>query len=94
MLWQAEQKFSFRLTGGYLGYPPALELRYPAVLDLFQGLESPHLGDNIKSYCAATGTNFIVVAPGTDPALRAVLVSLHWPARQVDDVMILTVPHG
>lgn len=94
MLWQAEQNFGFSLTGGYLGYPPAPELRYPAVLDLFQGLESPHLGDNITSYCAATGTNFIVVAPGTSPALRAVLASLHWPSRQVDDVLILTVPHG
>jgi hypothetical protein len=94
MLWQAEQKFGFRVTGGYLGYPPAPELRYPAVLDLFQGLESPQLGDNIKLYCAATGTNFIVVAPGTSPALRVVLAALPWPARQVDDVLILTVPHG
>jgi hypothetical protein len=94
MLWQAEQNFSFSMTGGYLGFPPAATLRYPAVSDLFQGLEGPHLVQNIKLYCAATGTQFIVIAPGTSPALRAVLAQLAWPTRQVDDVTILSVPHG
>jgi hypothetical protein len=93
-LWQAEQNFSFSMTGGYLGFPPAAGLRYPAVAELYLGIEGPHLVEDIKAYCALTGTQFIVAAPGTKPALRVVLESLAWQHRTVDDVVIYTVPHG
>lgn len=89
--WQAESDFSFRQTGGYLGFAPAAMQPFQAVQDFYLlGMHTDHL-DDLKSYCLKTGTQYIVVAPGTPPDVAAGLTNLHWPMQKIDDVTIFTV---
>jgi hypothetical protein len=95
--WQAESGFAFTQVGGYLGFPPQEMLAYPAVWELYAPHDVPGILDHLEKFCRATGVNYIVAAPGTQPWLRAALEGLPWPRRQADDVTIYTVPaasHG
>jgi len=90
--WQAENHFGFTQTGGYLGFPPAAMQIYPAVQELFSGDAAQLKLADFKAFVLATRTQYIVVGPGTSPGLLAKLLQLHWQNRQVDDVVIYTVP--
>jgi hypothetical protein len=92
--WQVENKFGFRQTAGYVGYPPAPMQRFGAVLELFGGTVKSGLGGQIAQFAQATRTGFIVIGPGTKPAVIAAIRSLGWPSRDIDDVTIVGVPHG
>ncbi len=95
--WQAENHFGFSETGGYLGFPPAAMQHFKAVGALFGHYQGADFVAELKNLCLATRTQYIVAGPGTSAALWRVLAALGWPARQVDDVTIFTVPdtkHG
>jgi Bacterial membrane protein YfhO len=94
-IWQAESGFSFTQTGGYLGLPPAQARAYPVVITLLddptgQGLSAA----GFAAYVHDAGTQYVIAGPGTAPAELAAVSSLGWPARQVDDVTVFTVPAG
>lgn len=90
--WQVESHFSFALTGGYLGFPPVQLQHVEPMIRLYLGLETQNLLNSFVAYCHDTDTDFVVVAPGAPAVLVAGLQNLAWPQRQVDDVMIFTVP--
>jgi hypothetical protein len=92
--WQQESAFNFAQTGGYLGFPPRAMQRYPAVLELFGNAPGPHFADDLRAFCQATRTQYVVAGPGTPAALRGMLTALRWPERAVDDVEIFQVPAG
>jgi len=90
--WQAEAGFSFAQTGGYFGFPPAKMQHFHAVGELYGKYMDPSFLADLRSFCAATNTQYIVAGPGTSAALTASLAQLHWKMQQTDDVMIYTVP--
>jgi len=64
----------------------------PAVVQLFDNTPGPGLGNALRRWCLASRTQYVVAGPGTPAALFAVLGSLRWPERRVDDVTVFTVP--
>jgi len=92
--WQVESRFAFTQTGGYLGFPPAAMQDYPAVSALFGNHTGPGFAGDFARFAIATGTQFVVETRATTPSMAAAVATLGWPARRVDDVTILTVPHG
>jgi hypothetical protein len=91
-LWQAQSGFGFLQTGGYLGFPPAGMQHFAAVGQLFGNFEGPDFLDDFRAFCAGTKTQYVAAGPGTSAALWTALAQLNWPARQIDDVTIFTVP--
>jgi hypothetical protein len=92
--WQVENGFGFQQTAGYVGYPPAPMQRYDAVNALFGGVVHPGLAPKVADFARATGTDFIIIGPGTKPDVAAAIHSLGWPSRAMDDVVVVGVPHG
>ncbi len=92
MFWQAENRFGFAQTGGYLGFPPKPMQNFPAVYQLFGGTETPGFLGDFAKFCAATHTQFVAVGPGTSVKLEADIARLGWPAKTTDDVTLYTVP--
>jgi hypothetical protein len=92
MYWQAESGFAFALTGGYLGFPPARVQQNAALMRYFFGQKVPGIIPVFAAYCHETGTQYVLAGPGTSPEMVAGLRALGWPARQVDDVIVFTVP--
>jgi hypothetical protein len=95
--WQVENHYGFEQTGGYLGVALAARMDDPAVRALSERQAGPALIPLLRIFCVATGTDYIVAGPGTSAPLLAMLGTLGWPSRQVDDVTIFTVmsaPNG
>jgi hypothetical protein len=92
--WQMESQFAFTQTGGYLGYRPAAVQSFPGLNQIFAAEPGPGFAAAVAHFAMATGTQFLVLGPGTKPEMARALTSLDWPTRHVDDVTILTVPHA
>jgi hypothetical protein len=90
--WQMENHFGYDQSGGYLGYPPAAMQHFAVVEQLFDGFELQSFDNDLREFCTATETQYIIAGPGTAPGLWEQLTRLNWPARKVDDVTIFTVP--
>lgn len=90
--WQAENEFGFTQIGGYLGYPPRWAQRDPAVMQLFMNQLKPSFAQDFARLCQLRQVQFVVAGPGISAANLAVLTSLGWPGRKIDDVTIYTVP--
>lgn len=88
---QAENKFGFVQTTGYLGIPPKSMQRYAAIRELAFGLPAPHFAADVAILSAATHTQFILAGPDTPPALVEQLNTLPWPHRRVDDTLVYSV---
>jgi hypothetical protein len=89
--WQAENHFGFAQAGGYLGYPPVELQGNTSVMRLFFGLDSPDLPAAFAAYCRDTGTQYVVAAPGSAPALSAAMTAIGWKMRQAGDMKVFTV---
>jgi len=93
--WQAENNFGYTATMGFLGFPPSEMQHFAAVGDLFGWNDGTNEADDLRVFCFATNTQYIVAGPGTTGSVFAALAKLHWQTRQSDDVTIFTVPaHG
>lgn len=93
--WQMQSQFGFTQVGGYLGFPPKPAQGYKAVMELFGDKMGQTLKpDDFAAYARGAGAEYVVAGPGADPAELAVIATLGWPARQVDDVTIFTVPQS
>jgi hypothetical protein len=90
--WQQESGFAYAQTGGYLGFPPLPMQHYRAVFELFANYQEPGFLDDVRTFCGATQTQYVVAGPGTPPVLTAALDRLDWVRRRVDDVTIYMVP--
>ncbi len=90
--WQQEAGFSFTQTGGYLGFPPASMQHFPAALELFGNYQTPNFAADLRDFCVATHTQYVVAGPGATPPQLAALHGLNWPSRRIDDVTVFTVP--
>ena len=90
--WQVRSDFGYAQTGGYLGYPPRAMQHYNVVEQLFDDFQLPGFGADLTLFCQSTGTQYVVAGPGVSPGLAAALAALHWTARRIDDVTVLTVP--
>jgi len=90
--WQQENEFGFEQTAGYLGFPPAPMQQYKAIGDLVGNDTSPAVAADLAAFCTQTHTQFIVAGPGVSRKLLAMLNTLPWARRHVDDVTVYTVP--
>jgi len=91
--WQMQNQFGFTQVGGYLGFPPKPAQGYKAVLELFADKRGQGLNpSDFAAYAHGAGAQYVVAGPGADPAELAVIATLGWPARKVDDVVVFTVP--
>jgi hypothetical protein len=90
--WHMENNFSYTQVGGYLGFPPRPAQAFKAVGALFGGTIGPGFADDFATYARMAGAQYVVAGPGTQADLLAAITTLGWPARQVDDVTIFTVP--
>lgn len=91
--WQMQNRFGYTQVGGYLGFPPKPAQGYKAVMELFGGRMGLRLkADDFAAYARGAGAQYVVAGPGEDPAELAVIASLGWPMRRVDDVTIFIVP--
>jgi hypothetical protein len=90
--WQAESQFRFAQTGGYLGYPPGAVQTDKSLMRFYFGLSLPDFASDFTRFCQRTGTDYVVAGPGTKAPVLTEVKALGWPARQVDDVTIFTVP--
>jgi hypothetical protein len=91
--WQAEAKFAFVQTGGYLGAADASLRTDIPMLKLYEGSDGPGLAQDFAVYCHRTGTEYVVATPDTSSAVMTAVKSLAWPARRVDEVTVFTVPN-
>jgi hypothetical protein len=92
--WQMQNQFGFSETGGYLGSTPAPMQSIQVVQDLLAQTAGPGFGARLAAFLQQTGTDAVIAAPGTPAPVLAALRALHWQTRQVDDVLIFTVPRG
>ena len=92
--WQAENRFGFLETGGYLGFTPQPMQHFPAVGQLFGNWEGPAFLADVARFCALTRTQYLVVGPGTPASLQAEIARLGWHGRRIDDVIVYDVPDG
>jgi len=90
--WQAENRFGFAQTQGYLGFPPQSMRFHPAVRDFMFGWRSAHLGQDISELTDSTSTQYVIAGPDTPPELLQAMDKLSWPKRAVDGTMIFAVP--
>jgi hypothetical protein len=90
--WQVESGFAFTQTGGYLGFPPRAMQHFQAIWDMYNHDYGGNFLTDLTAFCTDTDTRYVVAGPGTPNDLLAVLNQLHWVSRQVDDVIIFTVP--
>lgn len=90
--WQAENKFGFSQTMGYLGVPPQSAQSHLAVDDMMFGWKSAHLGPDVAELCFATKTQFVIASPGTQVDLLQAMKGLSWPEKTIDGMMVFTVP--
>jgi hypothetical protein len=68
--------------------------QYPAVIELFGGTELASFPADMRSFCKAAHTQFIVAGPATAAPQLAAISGLYGPGRKIDDVTIYTVPQG
>jgi hypothetical protein len=92
--WQQENRFGFTEVGGYLGFPPRPAQAYKGVGELFGNGVQPDFLPEFTRYAEQNGAQYVVVGPGTTAEMAAAIATLGWPRRQVDDVVIFTVPKG
>lgn len=95
--WQAENHFGFSEAGGYLGFPPAPMQHFAAIWELEGNVQARTFPADLITFCAQTGTQYVVAGPSTPAVLLTMLDGLRWPRRQVDDVVVYNVPpalHG
>jgi hypothetical protein len=92
--WQVENQFGFTEVGGYLGFPPRPAQNFKAVGEMFANNVEPDFLPEFTRYAMQNGAQYVVAGPGANPAMIAAIASLGWPRRNVDDVVIFTVPKG
>ncbi|HYP64164.1 MAG TPA: hypothetical protein VEQ16_09760 [Acidocella sp.] len=92
-LWQLQNELGFTQVGGYLGFPPKPAQAYKATIELFGGRMGKSLNAaDFAAFARGNGAQYVVAGPGEEPAELAVIETLGWPERRVDDVTIFTVP--
>ena len=90
--WHEQNRFGFTEVGGYLGFPPKPAQAYKAVGEMFGNVMEPDFLAEFTRYAEQNGAQYVVAGPGANAAMVAAIATLGWPARQVDDVTIFTVP--
>jgi len=95
--WQTENNLGFTQVGGYLGFLPARMPAYPVVWDLYSPIPRTDFASRFVEFCQQTGTQYVVVGPGTFSWQSTALAGLGWRQERVDGVTLFAVPdaaHG
>jgi hypothetical protein len=89
MRWHMESDFRFRLVGGYAAsLVPEFYWRYPIVRS-FYGLPRPaDAPGELDRFLRETGTETVLVNPGTANGWDVVLRAAGWQERKVGDVLV------
>jgi len=90
--WQAENRFGFSQTGGYLGFPPRTVQSDGPIIRLYFGIDTSAFPADFVHYCQSTGTEYVVAGPGTSLDIQAALAALDWQTQKIDDVIVYKVP--
>jgi hypothetical protein len=92
--WQVQNRFGFTEVGGYLGFPPRPAQDYKAVSELFGNGVQPDFVPQFTRYAEQNGVQYVVAGPGANVKMLDAIATLGWARREVDDVVIFTVPKG
>jgi hypothetical protein len=92
MLWQWESGMRFTQSGGDTSLVPLSFSRWPVVQTLSNGQPNQSFATDFSAFCTAKKVAFVLVGPGTTPALVMALENLHWPHEQQGGILVLRVP--
>lgn len=94
MAWQLDSRMAFTQSEGYVGFRPASQKDWqfldeldiaPPKLDFFR---------MFSAYCAAKKVTYILIGPGTPPAIIAAVEHLGWPHQLDHGIEIVKTPTG
>lgn len=92
MAWQLDAGMGFTQYGGYVGTTPVNESAWPILAYLSHNVAGPDFADNLRAFCATHHVDYILIGPGTVPALIKAVEALNWPQRMEQGVAVITVP--
>ena len=93
MLWQAESRFAYRMTGGRLGNLPPDEQRWlPVLRSLAGAVVTPEARRMLRPFLEEHRVDAIVVAPGTRTPQRDMVNALGLVPQRIADALIHTLP--
>ena len=92
LAWQLDAGMGFTQSGGYVGFTPRRETTWDSVGALTKGIVVPSFGIDLTAFCVMHRVDFILLGPGTPPALAAAIAALGWPRRTDRDVSVVRVP--
>jgi ABC-type proline/glycine betaine transport system permease subunit len=92
MLWQWESGMRFTQSGGGTSLVPLSFSLWPVVQTLSNGQPNQSFATDFLAFCNAKKVAFVLVGPGTTPALVMALENLRWPQEQQGGVLVLRVP--
>ncbi len=93
LIWQWQSGMAFSQSGGYVGFTPPAELKWPVLNNFFAGTGGPSFDSDISAFCGTHEVSAILVAPGTPAPLAAAVHWLHWEETMDHGVRVVHVPH-
>ena len=92
LAWQLDAGLSFTQTGGYVGFTPQREATWDSVGALTKTIVDANFGVDLVAFWVMHRVDFILLGPGTPPALAAA-IAIPRLARHTDgDVSVVRVP--
>ncbi len=91
MAWQVDASMRFTQSGGYTGFDPFSEWRFPILNELFHGVPGPDFGNDLTAFCATHSVDDILIGPGTQPALIAAITAQGWPQHMDHGIDVVKV---
>lgn len=89
MRWHMESDFRFHLVGGYAAsLVPGFYWRYPIVPSFYGNARPPDAAGELDRFLRDTGTETVLVDPGTANGWDVLLRQAGWQERRVGDVLV------
>jgi hypothetical protein len=89
MRWQMEADFRFRLVGGYAAsLVPDFYWKYPIVRSFYGQPRPVNAAAELNRFLRDTGTETVLVNPGTANGWDVILRDAGWQERRVGDVLV------
>ncbi len=89
MAWQWQSGMRFSQAGGALSFIP-LRFQSPVVLALEKGTTYAQFAADFRAFCRSNDVSFVLIGPGSPPALVHEIEQLGWPEEASFSVRVLT----
>jgi hypothetical protein len=94
MLWQTMAGMTFRMAGGYVGFPPVAESKYMLQNIFYTGVvvKPREFLMSLAAYCFDHRIGKIILGPGSPDGLKSVLLGTDWGRSSEGGVTIINLP--